>query len=220
MKTIQFHRILSLAALAAGGLLLAGFSAGAAGYKLADKAGTSIAEFRDEIVEVKKSVDATVASLDKVVAQATTDPRKAFKEFDKNVPRVESAAVKAKKRAEDMKARGKEYFDKWEKELAGVSDPDIRKLAAERKTKLEATFSNIKTTMEPARDQFNAWNSQLKDLQKYLGQDLTIGGIDAAKELIAQSKKGGVEVQLTLDKVIAELNTVVATITPAKAKKK
>ena len=219
-KTIQFPRVLSLAALAAGGFLLASFSAGAAGYKLADKAGASIAEFRDEIVEVKRSVDATVASLDKIVAQATTDPRKAFKEFDKNVPGVESGAVKAKKRAEEMKARGKEYFEKWEKELANVNDPDIRKLAAERKTKLEATFSNIKTTMEPARDQFNAWNSQLKDLQKYLGQDLTIGGIDAAKELIAQSKKGGMEVQLTLDKVIAELNTVVATITPAKAKKK
>jgi hypothetical protein len=220
MKSTQPIRTLTLAAFSVAGLLLASADAAAAGYKLADKVGTSIAEFRDEIVDVKEAVDVTVAALSKVVADATVDPRKAYKEFDKSVPRIDSAAAKARKRAEDMKARGKQYFDQWEKDLAGVNDPEIRKLAEERRAKLQAAFGNIKTSMEPARDQFNAWLANLKDLQKYLSQDLTIGGIDAAKELIGKSKKEGAEVQQTLDTVIAELNTVVATITPAKAKKK
>src|SRR5882672_6383779 len=219
MKLIQPIRTLTFAALGVAGLLLAGSSASAAGYKLADKVGTDIAEFRDEIVDVKKAVDTTMAALDKIVAQATVDPRKAFKAFDNSVPKIDSAAAKAKKRADDMKERGKQYFDKWEKDLAGVNNPEVRKLAEERKANLQATFGNIKTTMEPARDQFTAWLAPLKDLQKYLSQDLTISGIDAAKELIAKSKQEGMAVQLTLDKVIAELNTVVATITPAKVKK-
>jgi hypothetical protein len=219
MKSVQPIRTLTLAALGVAGLLLTGPSASAAGYKLADKVGVDIAQFRDEIVAVKKAVDVTMAALDKIVADATVDPRKAFKEFDKSVPDIDSSAAKAKKRADDMKARGKQYFDKWEKDLAGVNDPEVRKLAEERKAQLQATFGNIKTTMEPARDQFQAWLAPLKDLQKFLSQDLTIGGIDAAKELIAKSKKDGVALQQTLDVVIAELNTVVATITPAKAKK-
>jgi phage-related tail protein len=219
MKSIQVFRSLTFAALGVAGLVFASPGAHAAGYKLADKVGADIADFRDEIVDVKKAVDATLAALDKIVADATVDPRKAFKEFDKSVPRIESEAAKAKKRAEEMKARGKEYFDKWEKDLAGVNDPDIRKLAEARRNKLQATFAEIKTTMEPARDQFNSWLAHLKDLHKYLSQDLTIGGIDAAKELIAKSRKEGAAVQQMLDTVIAELNTVVATITPAKAKK-
>ena len=73
--------------------------------------------------------------------------------------------------------------------------------------------------MEPARDQFNTWLADLKDLQKYLSNDLTIGGIDAAKELIGKTKTEGQGVQQSMDKVIAELNTIVATLTPAKAKK-
>ena len=73
--------------------------------------------------------------------------------------------------------------------------------------------------MEPARDKFNTWLTALKDVQKYLSNDLTIGGIDAAKDLIAKNKSEGLAVQQNLDKVIAELNTVVATITPAKEKK-
>jgi predicted nucleic acid-binding Zn-ribbon protein len=214
-KQIESLTALGVASL----LLLLGSSAGAAGYKLADKVGQDIAEFRDEIVDVKKSVDITMAALDKIVAQATVDPRKAFKEFDKSIPDIDSAAKRAKKRSDDMRERGKEYFGKWEKDLAAVNDPEIRKLAEERKAKLQATFGNIRTSLEPARDQFAAWLTNLKDLQKYLSQDLTISGIDAAKELIAKSKRDGMAVQQTMDKVIAELNTVVASITPATTKK-
>ena len=215
----SFERIQILLIIAGTALLTAGFQARAAGYKLADKTGVSISEFRDEIVDVKNQVDATLASLDKVVAQATIDPRKAFKEFEKNVPRIDSAAARAKKRATEMREKGKEYFDQWERELAAVNDPEIRKLAEARKAKLQAAFAKIRVSMEPARDKFNPWLTDLKDLQKYLGNDLTIGGIDAAKDLIAKNKSAGLAVQQNLDKVIAELNTVVATITPAKDKK-
>jgi hypothetical protein len=218
MKHIQTVSLMTLAALTAGAVqLLTTPAVTAAGYKNADKTGVSIAEFRNEILEVKKEVDATMLALGQVVATADTDPRKAYQEFAKAVPRIDDAAKKAKKRAEDMKAKGQEYFKQWEKDLAAVNNPEIRKLADERKAKLQATFGSIKSFMEPARDQFNTWLVDLKDLQKYLSNDLTVGGIDAAKELIAKTQTGGQAVQQTMDKVIAELNTIVATLTPAKA---
>jgi hypothetical protein len=188
-------------------------------YKLADKTGASIAAFRDEIVNVKKELDATISALDKVVTTAATNPREAYQGYAKAVPRLDDAAKKAKSRAESMKAKGQAYFKDWEKELTEVKNPEIRKLAEERRTKLQATFESIRTTMEPARDQFNACLAQMKDLQTYLNNDLTIAGVDAAKDLIAKAKSEGLAAQQTLDKVIAELNTVVATLTPAKAKK-
>jgi hypothetical protein len=220
MKMFKVTPVLALAALVvtAAQLFIAS-DATAAGYKQADKTGAGIAEFRDEILNVKKEVDATMVALDKIVTTAATDPRKAFKEFDKAVPRVDSAAKKAKKRAEDMKEKGQDYFKQWEKDLASVNNPQIRQLAEERKAKLQGAFGSIKTFMEPARDQFNAWLADLKDLHTYLSNDLTIGGVDAAKELIAKTKNEGQGVQQSMDKVIAELNTIVATLTPAKAKK-
>lgn len=220
MKTIKTAPLLKLAVLAvAVAHLCTATSLRAAGYKLADKTGASIAEFRDEIVNVKKEVDATMKALDKIVTTAATDPRKAFKDFDKAVPQIDDAAKKAKKRGQDIKERGQSYFQEWEKELASLNNAEIRRLAEERKTKLQATFATIRTSMEPVRDQFNSWLANLKDLQKYLSNDLTIGGIDAAKELIGKAKTDGQDVQRSMDKVIAELNTIVATLTPAKAKK-
>lgn len=55
-------------------------------------------------------------------------------------------------------------------------------------------------------------------MQKYLGNDLSIGGIDASKEIIAKAKTEGRSVQQSINNVIAESNTIVATLTPAKAK--
>jgi hypothetical protein len=217
-SNILSHRFNLTAAIGAA-LLLGSFATHAAGYKDADKTGASIAEFRDDIVSIKKAVDATMSALDKVVTQAAVDPRKAFKEFDKSVPKIDKAVATARKQSDEMKEKGAEYFKKWEADLAAVNNPDVKKLAEERKAKLQTTFGNIKNVMEPARAQFSAWLANVKDLQKYLSQDLTIAGVDAAKDLIAKTKTDGQGVQLTLDKVIAELNTVVATITPATAKK-
>jgi hypothetical protein len=218
MKTKYLQFVTLAASTVAATVLLSLDATAADGYKQADKTGKYIAEFRDDIVSIKNEVDASLAALDKVSEQATVDPRKAFKDFDKSVPRVDSAAMTAKKHAEKMRAEGKEYFTKWEKDLASVNDPEIRKLAEERKAKLQVAFGDIKKSTEPARDQFIPWLEDLKDLQKYLSNDLTIGGIDAAKDLIAKTKSDGRAVQQSLDKVIAELNTVVATITPAKKK--
>jgi uncharacterized protein YlxW (UPF0749 family) len=218
MKLSKATSLPTMVAIAVAAAQLFTAADAVAGYKQADKTGASIAEFRDEILNVKKEVDAAMVALDQVVATAASDPRKAFKDFEKAVPRVDSAAKKAKKRAEDMRAKGQEYFKQWEAELATLNNEEVRKLAEERKAKLQKTFESIKNFMDPAREQFTAWQADLQDLQKYLSNDLTIAGVDAAKDLIAKTKTEGQGVQKTLDKVIAELNTIVATLTPTKAK--
>src|ERR1044072_5703664 len=116
MRSFNCIRIQTLVAGTA--LLLAGFQAGAAaGYKLADKVGEQIAEFRDDVVDIKNSVDLTMASLDKIVTQAAVDPRKAYKEFEKSIPKLDSAAATARKHSEAMKPKGHAYFEQWEKEM-------------------------------------------------------------------------------------------------------
>ena len=112
MRQFKTNPILTLAVLTvtAAQLFIAA-DVTADGYKQADKTGAGIAEFRDEILKVKKEADAIMVALDKIVTTAATDPRKAFKEFDKAVPRIDAAANKAKKRAEEGLAKAKKGED-------------------------------------------------------------------------------------------------------------
>jgi len=171
--------ILNLLTLTAAGLF-AGCGT-TSGYKQADKTGEGIADFREAIVNGKKAIDATMKSLDQVAVSATTDPRKAFEQFSKDVANLESAANDARKCSQNAKDQGKAYFAQWEKQLADVKNPDIRALAEARKAKLQESFDKIRLLAEPLKAQFGPWMSDLKDLQKYLANDLTIAGVDAAK---------------------------------------
>ena len=85
MKPTLLNTILTLAALGTGTGLLLGGCATTSGYKQADKTGEGIAQYRDEVVNVKKAVDGTLKSMDQVEVTADTNPRKAFERFAKSV---------------------------------------------------------------------------------------------------------------------------------------
>jgi chromosome segregation ATPase len=187
-----------------------------AGYQKADKTGAGIAEFRTEIVNGKKAVDGTMAALDQIAVKANTDPRSAFENYSKQVANLESVAAKARKRGEAMKQSGQAYFKQWEEQMAQVKDENIRKLAQERKAKLQECFDKIREYTEPLKQQFDPWMQSLKDLQSYLANDLTVNGVAAAKKPFAAAKSDGQKVQKSMDALIEELNDLAATITPAK----
>lgn len=219
MKT-KYAKVVSLAGTTLAAAILMTACGTTSGYKQADKTGAGIAEFREEIVNGKKAIDATMKSLTDVAATANSDPRKAFQQFSKDLSNLESTAAKVRKRGADMKEQGQAYFKKWEQELTTMTNPEIRALAEQQKAKLQSTFDSIRKYTEPLKAQFDPWMSDLKDLQKYLGNDLTISGVDAAKSLFTKTTSEGLEVQKSMDALVAELNTVAATITPANVKKK
>jgi predicted nucleic acid-binding Zn-ribbon protein len=218
MKTsLSTRTALSLALTAGVAWLLVGCGT-TRGYKKADQVGAGIADFGAEIINGKKAIDDTVIALDAVATSASIDPRKAFEEYTKQVANLESTANKIRKRAQDVRDKGQSYFKQWEQDLASVNNPEVRKLAEERKAKLQQTFDTIRQYTEPLKTQFDPWLSDLKDLQKYLSNDLTVGGVDAAKSLFTKTQSQGLEVQKSMDALVAELNTIAAAITPAKAK--
>lgn len=216
MKAITLRNIPVVVVLAAGAMTLFSGCMTSSGYKQADKTGAGIAEFRDEIVKGKTAIDATMKALSDIAASANTDPRAAFNQYSKDLSNLESTAATIRKRAQAMREQGQAYFTQWEKELAEVKDPEIRALAQQRKAKLQETFESIRKYSDPLKAQFDPWMSNLKDLQTYLSNDLTIAGVEAAKSLFAKTTAGGQEVQKSMDALIGELNTISATITPAK----
>lgn len=213
MKTPK-QIILTLTCLAAA-FVVAG-CASSSGYKQADKTGKGIADFRDEVVKLKKAVDGAMANLTLTTETAAADPRKAYEAFAKSVDQVETARAKAGKRAADMKAAGDAYFKQWEAQLANINNPDIRKLAEERKVKLSETFKKLRPLLEQAKGDFDPFVSDLKDLRSFLGQDLTVAGVDSARKIIEKTRTNGSKLQKSLDDLIAEMNSIAATLTAAR----
>jgi len=189
------------------------------GYKQADKTGEGIANFHKEVVNLKKAVDGSMVSLTQITETAAADPRKAFEAFAKSVDKVEEARARVSKRAADVKAAGGQYFKQWESQLAAVNNPEIRKLAEERKAKLNQIFGGLSPKLEKAKGDFDPFLADLKDLRTFLSQDLTVAGVDAARPIITKTRQHGVTLQGSLDELIAEMNSISAQLTPARVTK-
>jgi hypothetical protein len=220
MKTFLTRGSLAAVAVVAAGCLFLSACGPPTGYKQADKTGEGIAQFHDEIVNLKKNVDETLHGMSEIELTADTDARKAFEKFSRSVNELADAADKAQKRGAAIKADGEAYFLHWEQQLAEVQNPEIKRLAEVRKAKLRAAFDGIKRTAVPLREQFTPWLSDLKDLQTYLSNDLSIGGVDAARSQFAKSKAGGAEVVKSIDALVAELNSILAALAPVKGERR
>jgi hypothetical protein len=216
MKQHEFNPLWRTTLLAAFLALLAAGCASSRGYNQADKTGEAITTVRNDLVNIKSAIDASAKALDGVIAAASTDPRKPYEAFATSVDKVDAAANTAKKDAETMRACGAAYFQQWEAQTKSVKSDDIRKLSEERKAKLQASFDEIKSAAQEAKQSFPGFLSDLKDLRTALGSDLSPQGIAAAKDVIQKTKTSGAEAQKDLDNLITEMNTVVAAITAAK----
>jgi hypothetical protein len=190
------------------------------GYERAERTGEKIAAFRKDVLNISKSVDSTMAGLNKIIETANNGPVQAYNQFSKSLAELDKAVETAKARAKEIQVSGDDYFKQWEKQLQTVQNPDIRAAADAQKAKLQETFARIKPLAQQAKADFEPFSNDCHDLQKVLNNDLTVTGVDAAKSLIDKTVTHGQAVQKSLDKLMSEMNSISAAITPAKVQAK
>jgi hypothetical protein len=153
-----------------------------------------------------------------VIGATNTDPRKPYKEFSKTVSRLEDADARAKRRAEDMRAEGRIFFEQWQQEITELHNSELQQLAMERKESLQQTFRKISRYTVEAKDQLRPWLTNVKDLERFLGSDLSVSGIYAAKRLVDETRVNSDKVTQSLQTLIDELNSLEAAMTPPREK--
>jgi DNA repair exonuclease SbcCD ATPase subunit len=211
----NFQSVVCLAGLVVGAVALSGCASTTSNQK-AEEAKSSMVALRNDLISVKRATDATLAALNAVVEEANTDPKKAFKTYTSSLAKLDAAILTLRTRAQEIRTQRDAYLKLWEAELKGVEGAEVRKLAEQRKARLQETFGKLSPLIEQAKADFDPFSADVHDLQKYLNNDLTLGGIDAARELIAKTLKRGRTVQASLEALIAEMNTAAATIIPPK----
>jgi hypothetical protein len=197
-----------------GAVLLSGCAS--TSDKKVQQRNSNIVALRNDLISVKRAADSTVTALNIVVEEADSDPTKAFESFSKSLAKLDSAVVTIKTRAQELKTQNEAILKVWEAELKEVENVEVHKLAEARRAKLKEAFAKISPLIAQAKADFEPFTANVHDLQKYLNNDLTLGGIDAAKPLIARTVANGRAVQTSLEALIAEMNTAAATIMPPK----
>jgi hypothetical protein len=169
---------------------------------------TGMDRFREQAAQMPGLISATLASLNEIVAKATTNPKPAYRAFSDKLVETETMANDILQQAEAIRARGEKYFGEWEKELATIQNPDIRKRSEERRNKLLTSYKSIETAAVSAKQVLFPFLSDLKDIKTFLGNDLTPVGIGDARDVVIKANGQGAKVMEKIQDVCFEAEKV------------
>jgi len=190
---------------------------GGRGYQKAEAKVEAMKQVQSTLEKGKAQIDATLKSLDQVVAAAGSDPRPAFDKFTADVKALDALSDDARSRNAAMKSQSEEYFKAWEEEMKDVKNPDLAKLSDERRAKAKETFKSLQAEAQVLRDSYNAFSTDLHEIQKYLNSNLNAAGIAAATKIIDKTKESGKKVMQEIDKAQGQLAQVADELSPVKA---
>ena len=142
------------------------------------KTSNSIREVDIEIRKMIVQIDVTGASLDALVMPGQANLKKPFDSYTDNLAKLDKDGKKVLKRVEKMKSNSKEYFEEWEKQGDAFTNPEIRELSEERRIKLAGIYAQVPAAGAGIKGSYHAYLTDLKEIQKYLSNDLTPKGIE------------------------------------------
>lgn len=164
----------------------------------------------------KALVNKAMASLAKVQDTAGSDPRPAFKEYTSSVEDIENAAAKVGKTTKNMRASGKEYYEKWQKELSGMTNEQLKTISSARQAESLATYNKVQEAYNGVAEAYKPFIKDLNDIGTYLSNDLTPGGISAVKPVADSATKNAAALNDSLTALQTQFSGMAAAIAPYK----
>jgi uncharacterized phage infection (PIP) family protein YhgE len=164
-------------------------------------------------------IDQTLSRLNDLVINPQPDLRNQFNRFSASVDDLAATAKDVDDKAEDMKARGAAYFKRWDEELSKIQNEDIRDRGESRKQDVAVRFERIATQYRQTKTTFRPFMSDLRDVQRFLGTDLTVGGLSASQSFAAKATRDATPLRDSFANLAAEfkgLGVSMSTTGPSK----
>ncbi len=172
------------------------------------KTSNSIQEVDSEIRKMIVQLDTTAASLDSLVRPGQPELKKTFDLYSDNLDKLDSEGNKVLKRVDEMKLQSKEYFGEWEKQGDAYTNPKIRELSEERRAKLSEIYAQVPAAGIGIKGSYQDYLTDLKEIRKFLSNDLTTNGVEAIAPVAAKSVQDLDVLKKSLDPLLAALDAI------------
>lgn len=165
----------------------------------------SLAQIKSELLQTKTQLGVTTNSLNTLAKSSTADADANYNKFSEEYLKLQAKADFLKGRAQDLKAKSAAYYDLWNKQ-AEVENPELQRQALQQKADAEKVYSSIRNEMQLARNAFNPYMSNLKDVGNYLRGHLTPASLQSISGLVAKANDQAKEVNVHIDAIVGSID--------------
>lgn len=212
-RRLHIHVVACVAAIT----LAVGCSSAPQGRQRSTKTVDTLAKVQAEMEKGVAQIDVTLASLQHLVSKPQGDLAVAYKDYHKQVGRLDAVARDVASRDQSLRAHAQQYFASWEKENAQIKSAPIRSLSAERRAAAQASFDRMVAKVAEGNAAFTPMMEEFRDIDLYLSNDLTPAGVAAVKPITVKAVADATKVKEALRGATAELSRIQAELSPTPA---
>jgi hypothetical protein len=193
-------RMTALVGVTIGAIALTGCAS--RGYVKADSAADSLRTAAEKIHAENQNLKLAVGHLDGIVNRPSSDLRQQFHYYDEAVDRLYDSVEQAEKAVRHSEAKSEQYFAAWDKQLAAMNYEAVQSRGQTRRIAVSNQLEKLSRQYRETREAVLPLLAYLEDIRKSLSSDLTSGGLESMKEVVANAQAGSEKVQIALEGLV------------------
>jgi chromosome segregation ATPase len=171
----------------------------------------------DKLTETSTRVNDTLAALNNLTFKSQGDLRDQFDAFSSSIKKLDANRDALDAQISDMHSKADVYLSDWSNQVTNIQSADLRQRSAQRKDEVAARLKTVEDSYQGVKNSFVPFTQDLKDIQTYLGTDLTAGGVASIKDVVAKTKVDAVPLRDSIKQLqgsFSDLSTALSPVLP------
>ena len=207
MKLFTLNLAIAAALIAAAGCASSSYNKGAA-------TSAALQASADAVAHTSTSVTDVLGALNNLTFKSAGDLRDQYDAFTAAVKNLDQSNGSLDDKVNQMRAAAAVFSANWSTQMTNIQSADLRARSASRMDEVTTQLKDVDASYEGVKNSFKPFTSDLKDIQTYLGTDLTTAGLANIKDIVSRTKVDAVPLRDSIKKLQASFSSLGAALSP------
>lgn len=166
------------------------------------------------VTHTSTSVTDVLGALNNLTFKSEGDLRIQYDAFVSATKKLDQSVANLGSKVATMRDAAAAYSQNWSNQLATITSPELRARSAARMNEVTAKLQDMDASYLDVKNSMRPFMGDSKDIQTYLGTDLTAGGLASIKDVVAKTKVDAVPLRDSIKQLGASFNSLGAALSP------
>ncbi len=207
MKLITPNLALAVALTVLAGCASHTYDKGAAASSALQSAAAATTDTSTKVIDV-------LGALNNLTFKSEGDLRKQYDAFVSASAKLDKSIETLGSKANAMRDAANAYSQNWSNQLAAITSPELRARSTERMNEVTAKLNDMVANYGSVKNSLRPFTTDLKDIQTYLGTDLTASGLASIKDVVTKTRTDAVPLRDSIKQLQGSLTSLGAALSP------
>jgi hypothetical protein len=179
----------------------------------------SMTQLRDDLRATRSALNRTTEAMNRI--PASSNALGEYNNYTKELSALQGLSASSLLNSDNTRDIGNTFFTYWEQETQSIQVPEVREIADQRRTSVQASYNALAAPLATARTRLTDVTTLLTDLRKALALDLSAAGISGLHKQTEKATVQSAELATSLDHLATEVDKIAGALprsAPAAAK--